>query len=225
MIHKGVYMNNKHLSSLLLLLLLLPALGCGSADQHNSDVTLADKPVPPKANNQQIREFNQQLGEINDQPSAEKAVDSFVNYVDSRLDKSGNGVSAQSLRALMTNDLIKEVARRELFSRQGKPVTFLAADGTEIAKPPIDIGTVTDTVNKLGAEAGIWVDDDTVKTVKDSVETSIPNLNPGKKAEMTPLNAMVVGYAIGSRDDGSAPTGSVKLPADKIGSYISTVCD
>jgi hypothetical protein len=202
---------------LFLLLLLLPALGCGTTNQQKAEV--------PQPKNPEVREFNQQLGKINDQQSAEQAVNTFVDYVDSRLDKNANGPTAQSLKALMTTDLVKEVARQELLVRQGKPVTVMAADGEEIVKPPIDLGSVTDTVNRLGADAGVWVDDETVKTAKDSVETSIPNLNPGKKGEMTPLNAMVVGYAIGSRDDGSAPAGSVKLPSDKVGSYVTTVCD
>ena len=216
-------MNIKYVSFLLMMLLFLPALGCGSANQQKGDVTLIDRPVPAKMDNPRIREFNQQLGEIGDQPSAEKAVNTFVDYVDSRLDKSVNGPTAQSLKALMTTDLVKEVARQELLSRLGKPVTVLSADGEKSVKPPIDIGTVTDKVNELGQDQGIRVDDETVQTVKTAVETSVPNLNPESKAEMTPLNALAVGYALGSGDDGTAPEGSIKIPVDKISAYVEAV--
>jgi hypothetical protein len=196
----------------LLLSLFLPALGCGSSTQQKNDTA--------RANNPAIREFNQQLGEIKDQPSAEKAVNTFVGYVDSRLNK---GATAQSLRALMTDYLVSAVARQELLTRQGKPVTDLSANDPQAVKPPIDIGTVTDKVNELGTSEGIRVDDETVQTVKTAVESAIPNLNPEGKAEMTPLNALVLGYAIGSGDDGSAKEDSLKIPADKMSAFVETV--
>jgi hypothetical protein len=99
----------------------------------------------------------------------------------------------------------------------------MSSNYPEAPKPLLDVGTITDTVNELGKEAGVRVDDETVNSVKSAVEASVPNLNPAGKAEMTPLNALVVGYAIGSGDDGSAAAGSVEIPAAKLGAFVETI--
>lgn len=213
--------------------LVFSILGCGSAKKETKEESLLTK-----ADNPFVEEFNQQLGEIKDQDSAEKAVTTFIDYVDTRIDKTASGVSAQSLKALVASDLIHEIAQDELLARNGDPIRIYSEDGEEESvKPLIDVGSIRDTLMSLAEssdEAGptvntaddtgqIWIDDETVETVKAMVEESLPNLNSEKKQEMTPLGAIVVGYALASADNGTAAENSVKLSTEKVGSYVETI--
>jgi len=175
-----------------------------------------------KADNPQVREFNKQLGEISNETTAERAVNSFVGYVDSRLDKSGSGMSTQSLGALIGPDLIKNMARKEAIARN---VGGGLQEGEEggYTEPLIDVGTITDNINQLGSTEGIRLNDEIVSTAQVAVEQSIPNINADSKPGMTPLEASVVAYTLVSGDDGTATQESVKLPADKIGAFVETM--
>ena len=183
---------------------------------------------PGKADNEFVREFDKQLGEIEDQTSAEKAVNTFVDHVDSRLDKSALGPGAQSVRVLMTLDLIQQIAQAEVAARKGEMLSMFSAMGegeeeVEFVKPLIDPGTVTDNLNELVADEDVWISDETIETAKAVVEGSLPNLNPEGKSEMTPLGACVLGYAVASEDDGSAAESSVKIAPDKVSTYIENI--
>jgi hypothetical protein len=205
-----------------ILILGLSVYGCGANKDDKGNVTILNKPVPVIADNAQTKQFNQQLGEIKDQPSAEKAVNSFVDYVGTRVKPSGSGAGAQAIRAFMTPNFIKEVARREVLARGG--ATAFDADGSdEVVTPLINVGVITDSVNALGADQNLRVDDATVTSAKAAVEGSISNLNPGNNDGMTPLNAMVVGYALVSGDNGTASAESVDIPADKMSAFVNTV--
>jgi len=183
-----------------------------------------ESPLLVKAENPQLTKFDQELGEIEDSATAEKAVNTFVDYVDSRIDKKSHGPSAQSVRAFMGGDLIKQIAKEELLARQGQAVMVYSEEGEEeFIKPPIDAGAVTDNINDLAREEGIWISDKTVDTARAVVEGSLPNLNPEKSEELTPLGAMVLGYAIASQDDGSTEPGSVGLSTDKVGTYVENI--
>jgi len=219
-------MGKKEKHVLIIGLALLTALyvnGCGKAAEEKGEVVNYNKPLPVKVDNPQVKEFNQQLGEIKDLPTAEKAVNSFVTYVDSRIAKPVSGTKAMSFRALMTDDLVNKVAVRELTARGIANARTLSASSEEPAPPLIDVGTITDTVNGLISDEGVKIGDDAVETVKDKVETSVPNLNPERKEGMTPLNAMAVGYALASGDDGTAPENSVNIPTDKAASFVDAV--
>jgi hypothetical protein len=220
-------MGKKEKHILIIGLALLTALyvnGCGKAAEEKGEVVNYDKPLPVKADNPQVKEFNQQLGEIKDLPTAEKAVNSFVTYVDSRIVKPDSGVKTMTLRTLMTNDLINKVARRELEARGfGGVASLSGSEESEPARPLIDVGTITDSVNSQVSDEGVRINDQAVQTAKDAVETSVPNLNPEKNETMTPLNAMAVGYALASGDDGTAPAGSVNIPLDKAASFVDVV--
>lgn len=206
--------------------------GCAVGHEGKGAVTTLDKAIPVVADNEQIQEFNTQLGGIEDQASAEKAVNTFVGYMDSRIKKE-DGPSAQSLGALLGADLIEKIAQDEVAARKGESVvlSIASADGMDITAevllemgpPLVDVGMVTDNLNELAEEEGIWISDDTVETAKAVVEESIPNLNPEGDSQMTPMGAVVLGYAIASEDDGSAAEGSVDLPRDKVSTYIETV--
>jgi hypothetical protein len=215
-------MQGKCLVSIAILALGLSAYGCGAGKDAKGSVIILNKPVPVVADNAQTKQFNQQLGEIKDQPSAEKAVGTFVDYVGTRVKPSGSGPGAQAIRALMTPDFIKQVARREVLARGGAAAADADASG-EVVTPLINIGVITDSVNALGADQGLRVDDAAVTSAKAAVEGSVPNLNPGNNDGMTPLNAMVVAYALVSGDDGTASAESVDIPADKLNSFVDTV--
>ena len=123
----------------------------------------------------------------------------------------------------MSPSFASEVALRELEARKISVATVSTADDGKDIKPLIDVGTITDVVNQLGQDQGVRVDDDTVSSAKVAVEGSIPNLNPGLNPGMTPLNAMVVGYALVSNDDGTASPGSVPLSTDKINAFMNVI--
>ena len=195
------------------------ASGCGNMNETKGEVN--ENSYVMKADNPQVQEFNKQLGEISSEATAERAVNSFVSYVDSRLDKSGSGMSVQSLNALLGPAVMKNMARKEAVARGAGGMSIAAED-----EPPaqlLDIGTITDNINSLGRNEGVRVDDDTVMTVKAVAEESIPNMNPEKTDGMTPLEACVIGYALVSGDDGTASAESVKLPADKMSNFVDNV--
>lgn len=213
--------------SLAILFIGLAVYGCGT---KNTGVTTVDKPVIAIVSNAQTKQFNQQLGAIKDQQSAETAVNSFVDYVGTRVKPTGgatdgHGVAAAAIRAFMTPPVVSAIARRELIARNIVSATASGTDdGTDAAPLPlVDTSTLTNTVNQLGADQGVRVDSDTVDSAKTAVEGSIPNLNPTGSAGMTPLNAMVVGYALTSGDDGTASAESVPLPTDKVNAFMNVI--
>jgi hypothetical protein len=195
--------------------------GCGNVQK--GETVNFNHPLPVKNDSPQVNQFNQQLGGIKDLPTAEKAVNSFIDYADSRIEKPAGALHAQSLRALMTDTLVEKVARRELLARSISLPQAQAGSEETIPEPLLDIGAITDTVNNLGSDQGVRVDDATVRSAKEAVEANLPNLNPAQSDQMTPLNAMVVGYALASGDDGSAAESSVKVPLDKAASFVDTV--
>lgn len=231
---------NQWALSVIILSLIFAGLGCGKVLDEGVNTAIKN-PLPVKAANPAVKEFDKQLGEIKDQASAEKAVNTFIDYVDTRIDKPTSGPSAQSLRALVAPNLVQEIARVELLARNGQPIKAYSEDGEEeTVKPLIDVGTIRDTLVNLaqtnnesgptantaddnGQDKGVWIDDEIVKTAKAMAEESLPNLNSEKKQEMTPLGAIVVGYALASGDNGSAPEDSVKLSTEKIGAYVETI--
>lgn len=206
--------------NIILLVCVVVALavsGCGSMTETRGDVS--ERSFAMKADNPQVNEFNKQLGEISSEASAEKVVNGFVNYVDSRLVKSG--ASIQSLNSLLKPEVLKEMARKEAEARGAGEMSIASED-----EPPaqlLDIGTITDNINSLGRSDGVRVDDDTVATVKTAAEESIPNINPEKKDGMTPLEACVIGYALVSGDDGTATNESVDLPVEKISKFVENI--
>jgi len=198
---------------------VLSASGCGSMTETKGNVS--EKAFAMKVDNPQVNEFNKQLGEISSEASAEKVVNGFVNYVDSRLDKSAFGKSVQSVGALIGPDVIKKMAKQEAAIRNGGGIGVYSEGGT--VAPLIDVGTVTDNINTLGSSEGVRVNDETVTTAKTAVEGSIPNINTDNKSGMTPLEASVIAYAIVSGDDGTATAESITLPEDKVNSYADKV--
>ena len=217
--------HSKFFVSLAILILGLSVYGCSANKDDKVNVTILNKPVPVIDDNAQTKQFNQQLGDIKDQPSAEKAVNSFVDYVGTRVKPtSGPGASSsvQAIRVFMSPDFIKGIARREVLARGGAAASDADASD-EIVMPLINVGVITDQVNALVADQGLRVDDATVTSAKAAVEGSIPNLNPDGNSGMTPLNAMVVGYALVSGDNGTASAESVDIPADKMGAFVTTV--
>ena len=213
----------------LILILAFSTLGC-SAREDGEVTIIDDKSIPVVVENDQLIEFNTQLGEVEDQASAEKAVNTFVDYVDSSLKKE-DGVSAQSLRSLISSDLVKSIAEKEVLARNGEGVTVLSTDDptaeviAQLENLPIDSGSVTDTINDLGEDVGYRIQDEDVEMAKTVVEGAIPNLNPEGEYGMTPLGAMAVGYALTSGDDGTAKENSVEVPVDKFSAFAEEMAN
>ena len=204
---------------LICLVMAFSASGCGNMNETKGDVS--ENSYVMKADNPQVQEFNKQLGEISNEATAERAVNSFVSYVDSRLDKSGSGMSIQSLGALLGPDAVKKMVKQEALTRNVGGYEICSEGGS--ITPLLDVGIVTDNINTLGSIEGVSIDDETVATAKTAVEESIPNINPGKNDGMTPLEASVIAYAIVSGDDGTATNESVKLPADRINTFVENI--
>ena len=211
----------RYIILLICLMMAFSANGCGSMTETKGNVT--EKAYSMKADNPQVKEFNKQLGEISSEATAERAVNSFVGYVDSRLDKSGPGMSTQSLGALLGPAVMKEMARKEAQARNVDGAGICSEGEEGYTTPLIDIGTITDNVNQLGSTEGVRVDDETVSQVQVAVEQSVPCINPDGGSGMTPLEASVVGYALVSGDDGTATQESVKIPVEKVGAFVETI--
>ncbi len=193
--------------------------GCGQMTGTRGDVT--EKTFISKANNPQVREFNKQLGAISDEASAGNAVNSFVGYVGSRLDKSASGTTVQSLGALLSPAVLQKIAKKEALAR--KVGSSVCSDDNSDAASLVDVGTITDNINALGASGGVKVDDDIVSKVQTAVESSMPNINPDNNPGMTPLEASVVGYTLVSGDDGTASAESVSIPVDKMNDFVGSI--
>lgn len=213
-------MRHRWLMFFLMFAIMTIAYGCAKVANTANDIAASILPV--KADNPVVNEFNKQLGEIKDEPTAEKAVNSFFNYVGSRIDKKTAGVTAQYLQTLIKPALIKDIAKQELAVRIGN-ISILSTGNDTEEKPLIDIGTITDNLNELGKDEGIKTDDESIVKAKIAVEESLPNLNQEKRSTMTPLEAMVIGYSAVSGDNGTAPPDSVKLPVDKVNTFIENI--
>jgi hypothetical protein len=194
---------------------MILSAGCGQFDKKGD---VSERAYPAKVDNANVQEFNSKLGAIKDQSSAEDAVNCFVGYVDTRLTKSGT--SLQSLSSVISGEAIKKIARKEAAIR-GVAESVMSADESE--NDLLDIGTITDNINQLGSDNGVRVDDDTVTAAKTIVEESIPNINPEKSSGITPLEAMVVGYALVSGDDGTASAETVSIPADSASTFVENI--
>lgn len=205
---------------LVCLVMAISTSGCGSMNETRGDVS--ERSYALKVDNPQVQEFNKQLGEISNEASAERAVNSFFNYVDSRLDKSSAGMSVQSLIAVIGPDKLQKMANKEAIARK-VAMGVESAENGETMNPLIDVGTVTDNINTLGSTEGVRVNDEIVSTAQIAVEQSMPNINPDNKPGMTPLEASVVAYAITSGDDGTATEESVMLPVEKVDGFVENV--
>ena len=193
-------------------LIMIFAGGCG---QTGSTGNVSDNSYPVKVDNPQVSAFNTQLGAISDEASAENTVNAFVGYVDSKLDKSASS-STSSFAALIKPETIKGLAMQENINR-GASVSDTSNGNKAVL---IDIGKITDSINRLGSMEGVKVTDAMITKVRLAVETSLPNINPNGKFLMTPMEASVIGYVAVSGDDGTAKAGSVKIPEDKMNQFV-----
>ncbi|MFC1767049.1 hypothetical protein ACFLZ2_00625 [Candidatus Margulisiibacteriota bacterium] len=203
-----------------ILMFMVSLCGCGEWVGTKGDVATS-KTIPSIADNPMINEFDGQLGEISDEASAERAVNTFVDYVDSRVDQSSSIASIQSLVSIVSPDTVKTIADKELAARTSGGMSVLS----DISAPniPIDIGAVTDNINILGSTEGVWVDDEIVMIVKNVIEESMPNMNSDGNDGMTPLEALVLAYTVVSGDDGTAAEGSIEIPVDKMNVFAETI--
>ena len=208
------------LTVLLCVITIASVNGCGSMNSAKGDVSVCDQSFATKVDNPQIRQFNGILEVISDEASAEKAVNSFVSYVQTRLIRPETSI--QSAGTIKSTDAIKEMARQETIARNVGKNNILSETVTN-TKPLLDIGTVTDSINELGSSEGVRVDDETVIKIRNVVDISMPNINPNKTAGMTPLEAAVIGYAIVSGDDGTASVESISLPEEKLYAFIEMI--
>jgi hypothetical protein len=206
----------KKIHMLIPLIAMVLSGGCGQNAQQG-DVHTYNKSYPSAASNPQVRAFNDQLGEIKDEASAEKAVDTFIDYVEDRMVKTAGGAQMSS-GSMIRPELARAVAAKEAAFRVG------TMGGAGIAQPPLlSVGAITDSINQLGSSEGVHLNDDTVTLAMSLVEESIPNIKPAGRAGITPLGAMVIGYAIVSGDDGTASRETISLPADKMNAFVEKI--
>jgi hypothetical protein len=202
------------------LVMIVFSAGCGQKS------SVVEKAYPMKVDAAKAREFNSKLAAIKDEASAEQAVNSFVGYVVTRLAKPASSIQPMSTVPVVSADTIRKIAHKEAAIRGCAAVSVMSEGGQQngdYQDNMFDIGTVTDNINQLGKDRGIRVDDETVSIVKVVVEGSIPNINPRKSYGITPLEAMVVSYAVISGDDGTATTESVGIPADRINAFVENI--
>lgn len=219
-----------------ILLIMAPVLvclifGCGKVKEE------AESLLPSKADNPFVKEFDQQLAEIKDQPSAEKAVGTFVDYVDSRLIK--DRVSAQSIRTFGGRDVVKELAAKELACRITSKIAALSAteypsvegEYTDVPEDyvpqvmPMSVADVSIKINNVAKEEGQYVPPEAIEQVKQQADEKIPHLSPDGAAFCTPLGALVTGYAAVSGDDGTKPAGSVEIPTARVNEFVNSVME
>ena len=194
--------------------------GCDSIRSSRGDVSGSDQTYATKVDNPQVRQFDGILTNVSNEGSAQIAINTFVGYVESRLITKEAAIQISGI--LDTPDAIKEMARQEAEARSKSGIS-LSADPAVPTKPLLDIGTVTDSINELGSGEGVRVDDETVIKARSVVEASMPNINPDKRSGMTPLEAAIIGYAIVSGDDGTAPERSINLNRDKLYMFIEKI--
>jgi hypothetical protein len=213
-------MKKRSFVSVFLVSLVILTAGCGKTLDTKGGVSNNDISIPVKVDNASVKELDSKLGAINDEQSASAAVTYFMDYVDSRLDRSASGMSTSSVKDLMSPERIKYMADAEMAARGGQ--TIMTVGGGTI-DPSVDIGNITDTINRLGKDQHIRVTDELIKTAKVAAESSLPNMNPKSRSAMTPLEAMVISYSLMSGDDGTASPESVKLPIEKVQQFVDVV--
>lgn len=204
----------KNLVLFICLVVMVFSAGCG----QKADIV--EKSYPIKVDAAKAKEFDSKLAAIKDEASAEQAVNYFVGYVGTRLSKSGSSI--QSVGLIISAEAIKKIAHKEAALRGVIGASTMSM--SEFSENNIfDIGTVTDNINMLGKDKKVRVNDETVSIVKVVVEGSIPNINPTKSYGITPLEAMVVSYAVISGDDGNVTSESVGIPVDRINAFVENI--
>jgi hypothetical protein len=183
--------------------------GCGRdfSSTSNSNFELID--YHPK--NEKLAKFNQDLGNITDESTAEKTIVEFADYVNSRAQINCNYKSNKSI-STMSSKIISKLAEIESKKRIAKSKGLSVKE----AGPEITPKKVAESMNALinqGTQEA--VNEQGVSIIQTEIRKELPNLAIDNSNQMTPLEAMVIGYVMYSNDDGCATPESVALNVDQ----------
>ncbi|MBG90577.1 MAG: hypothetical protein CL521_02045 [Actinobacteria bacterium] len=187
--------------------------GCSNPSLISQGTILSD-PVP--VSNPITSEFNALLSDIDSPESAEKSIDYFIDYMDSRFKYSPpasdapqtQSVPQDQLRQLFSDTELAQMAKIEYSLRQSdlsaqESQTLLSIEqvSTQLSHHP---------QNQMGDFST-----EDLRKLQGQIRQSIPNLaSPHSGDKMSPLEGMVLSWVAITHDDGSAPIQSI--PAKKV---------
>jgi hypothetical protein len=180
-------------------------------------------PLDSMPKDQRLTRFNDQLGAISDEASAEKAFDEFSSYVNTRVNKESS-YGKQAGLSIQTNGLKMRLAEIEAAKRSSRLSGLSAGQ----VGPSIDAKKIAGTINSLADGATEeTVSCEGIEIIQHEVRKDLPNIAADNSTQMTPMEALVIGYVMYSGDDGSAAAGTVQLdiPQDKVEKFMEKIIE
>jgi hypothetical protein len=209
-------------------ILLLFTQGCSNLlDGKNSGGNSSVESIP-KTEAKTVVAFDQKLSQIENQETAEDAVNYFADYAMSNRVKrtytpkqKSSTLVAASIKSTSPIDssLLNSFATIEAKAR-GKSnnshiAQSLSVQSLEEENELITIAKLTSVVNQLKvAEEVSGFSKEEIRNNQRIIRQNIPHLASTDSELMTPLEASVIMYYIVTGDDGSKPQGSTPLTAD-----------
>ena len=181
--------------------------GSSMQESTSSQDVVTELEFEPKPN-ALTGEFDQALSQIQDQKSADKAVDMFVSYMAEKFEEpaslevqSGDDVSTKSFLADIMN--VSAIADMEWVAR---------SQGLAVQSSGVPVGMrISDFAAQLNeTQDSIEVSEKELVTIRDGLRRLIPHLASDPKSELvSPLEAMVISWAYFTGDDGTMLPGKL----------------
>jgi hypothetical protein len=231
-------MSNTKLFLCFLFIIVLPLVSsCGKGvSRPETQIGIIEQ----TAREARLEKFDTQLAAIKDESTAKTAITTFADYVEG--EPSGLGASASSVRILSVG-LIDRLAKIEVTSRQ-RILGNAKATSVSSEEGLITIDKLTEAINAAKDPAAPEIKKDDVEFIQAGVRSELPHIVAGSSTNgesvqmlstndttptstnvITPIEALVIGYAIATGDDGSAEPGTYKnnLPQEKVETFIDKI--
>lgn len=210
-------MNKIHKFYYLLCLGAIVSVGC-SANRP----TVESESIP-KPKDEKLVEFNQKLGNIQDEASAEDAVGFFVDHVKANLinihGDSNSNISMQKI-VLQEKNLLKDFASIELRSRYKGSAKFRLEESDDLISCEKVAEVLSLTSNGNGGKLEITPDQ--VAFTQKVIRENIPNLAANTTDKMTPLEASVLSYYILTGDvSGGNEEGTLQATDEDLVEFVN----
>jgi hypothetical protein len=200
--------------------ILMMVAGCGSqkiSETQSAGVRMFTE-VPK---DERLIEFNQALGQISDEASAQAALQMFVDYVDSRVAKESAISARGESNCILSAEQVTQIAKK------GVEIQKIAARGEDLLPVGLTLENVAQAMNSVTTEGQAPVSLDLAGEVQQQVREVLPNLANGSGSCVNPMEALVIAYVLHTGDDGRAGVGSIEVraSAEQIQSFVEKILE
>lgn len=201
----------RKISVYMLIIVVLGLITYGCGNQNNSVKAPQFIPVENQPKSEQLIKFNAQVKQISGESSAAAAINTFTAYAQSRISGHSDYKKSGKVFAL-SGDILAKLARIEAHKRGFAVDNLSAAE----ANTEINPTRIAETLNELSNEPeNCIIVPSGIAAVQSEVRQQLPDIAADEDSqEMTPLEAMVIGYVVCTGDDGSAQPESLNFNVD-----------